>query len=88
MAFGRLKGSFRRLKLIEAKLESLPQIVMSTCVLYNMQRLNEDDLELSIDLDMQTTELDRTTSKDSQRSLLKASSAGIRKRSVICNELN
>ena len=51
--FGLLKGRFRKLKVIMDidKVEDIPLLVISACVLHNICLLNESDLEFFLDLE-------------------------------------
>lgn len=45
-SFGLLKGRFRRLKYLDwTKTEFLPTIIMAACVLHNITRRTEDEIE-------------------------------------------
>ncbi|XP_038073863.1 putative nuclease HARBI1 [Patiria miniata] len=52
-AFGLLKGRFRRLKMVVCKVESIPDIIITCCVLHNMCLMNDSDELLEIqDMDV------------------------------------
>ena len=50
-AFALLKGRFRRLKMVVAKLDAIPSIITAACVLHNLCLDNNDDADDLIDLD-------------------------------------
>lgn len=53
--FGLLKGRFRKLKVMMDidRVEDIPLLVTSACVLHNFCLLNEDDVEMFLDLDIE-----------------------------------
>lgn len=48
-AFALLKGRFRRLKTVVAKLENIPNIIVCACVLHNLCLDNDDEGDDMID---------------------------------------
>ena len=82
MAFGRLKGSFRRLHHVNTKLETIPTIIMSACVLHNFRMMHEDEYTIEIE-DADIDPDDTVTSSSSNT----ASAAGIKKRAEICEHI-
>ena len=83
MVFGRLKGSYRRLHHVNTKLENIPDIVMSSGVLHNFRLIHEDQYTIEID----DTDIDFDDMMKTVPSSQTASSAGIKKRSDICQHL-
>ena len=53
--FGLLKGRFRKLKVMIDidRVQDIPLLVISACVLHNFCLLNEDDVEMFMDLDIE-----------------------------------
>ena len=58
-AFGLLKGRWRRLKLVPANVEKIPNIIVACCVLHNLCLLEEDEVEDFMDMDNDGDDGDR-----------------------------
>ncbi|CAC5372738.1 unnamed protein product [Mytilus coruscus] len=84
MAFGRLKGSYRRLHNLNTKLENIPIIIMSTYVLHNFRMLYEDEYTIEIE----DTNKDFNDTMKTVPSSTTASSAGIKKGQKFVNTFN